>query len=140
MGVFSGVSGNVAEVDTPMLTDAKIKAARPSEKPYKLTDGDGLYLLINPDGSRWWRVQVPLRGQGEAAGRSAPTAGQPGTLNEGARDRLARAQATSLRDGIDPSAARKAEKLARIDRADGARSRSRLASGTRSRARSGAPD
>ena len=36
-----------------MLTDTKIRAAKPTEKPYKLADGEGLYLLINPDGGRW---------------------------------------------------------------------------------------
>jgi len=39
------------------LTDAALKAAKPKEKPYKFADGEGLYLLINPDGSRWWRVK-----------------------------------------------------------------------------------
>lgn len=37
------------------LSDAAIKKAKPSDKPVKLTDGDGLYLLLMPTGSRWWR-------------------------------------------------------------------------------------
>jgi hypothetical protein len=32
-------------------------AAVPRDKPYKLGDGDGLYLLVNPNGSRWWRLK-----------------------------------------------------------------------------------
>lgn len=35
-----------------MLTEAGIRAAKASEKPYKLFDGSGLYLLVNPNGSR----------------------------------------------------------------------------------------
>ena len=37
------------------LTDTAIKSAKPTEKPVKMTDGDGLYLLINPNGGKWWR-------------------------------------------------------------------------------------
>ena len=48
---------------TGKLTDAALKAARPRQKPYKLADGEGLYLLINPDGSRWWRVKYRHRGK-----------------------------------------------------------------------------
>ena len=33
------------------LTDIQIKRAKPQDKPYKLNDGQGLSLLINPDGS-----------------------------------------------------------------------------------------
>ncbi len=35
------------------LTDTKIRGARPQGKPYKLADGDGLTLLVNPNGSKW---------------------------------------------------------------------------------------
>jgi hypothetical protein len=35
-----------------MLTDTAIRNAKPREKPYKLTGSGGLYLLINPSGSR----------------------------------------------------------------------------------------
>lgn len=38
------------------LTDPKIRNAKPAEKPYKLTDGGGLYLLVRPNGGRWWRL------------------------------------------------------------------------------------
>lgn len=39
------------------LTDSAIKAAKPKEKPYKLTDGQGLYLEIMPNGSKLWRMK-----------------------------------------------------------------------------------
>ena len=38
-----------------MLSDLAVRAAKPGEKPFKVTDGQGLYLLVNPNGSRWWR-------------------------------------------------------------------------------------
>lgn len=40
-----------------MLNDGKIKAARPQEKKYKLFDGYGLFLQINPSGSKVWRFK-----------------------------------------------------------------------------------
>jgi integrase len=38
------------------LTFAAIKNAKGQAKPYKLTDGDGLYLYVTPNGSRYWRM------------------------------------------------------------------------------------
>ncbi len=34
------------------LTDTAIKKAKPSDKPVKLSDGKGMYLLVNPTGSK----------------------------------------------------------------------------------------
>jgi hypothetical protein len=36
------------------LTDATIRAAKPGDKPRKLFDERGLYLLINTKGGKWW--------------------------------------------------------------------------------------
>ena len=38
-----------------MLNDAKIRSAKPREKPYKLTDGYRLYVLVKPGGSKLWK-------------------------------------------------------------------------------------
>ncbi|MHB8843990.1 MAG: tyrosine-type recombinase/integrase [Nitrospirota bacterium] len=40
-----------------MLTDIKVKNAKPKEKQYKLTDGQGLYLLVTPQGGKLWRFK-----------------------------------------------------------------------------------
>jgi hypothetical protein len=45
------------------LTAAWVKRARPQSKPYKLSDRDGLYLLVEPNGSRVWRMNYRLRGK-----------------------------------------------------------------------------
>ncbi len=39
------------------LTDTKIRNTKPSTSPFKLTDAHGLYLLINPGGSRLWYLK-----------------------------------------------------------------------------------
>lgn len=38
------------------LTDIQPRTAKPREQPYKLADGRGLYLLVNTDGRRYWRM------------------------------------------------------------------------------------
>ena len=35
------------------LSDTEIKRAKPKEKPYKLFDGGGLYMIVSPAGSKW---------------------------------------------------------------------------------------
>lgn len=45
-----------------MLTDTAIRNAKPREKPYKVSDSQGLYLLVNPRGSKLWRVKYRING------------------------------------------------------------------------------
>lgn len=40
------------------LTDAKVRAAKPLDKSYKLTDGDGMHLMVHTNGSKYWRLQL----------------------------------------------------------------------------------
>lgn len=39
------------------LTVLQVQKAKPQEKPYKLSDGQGLYLLVNPGGGKYWRLK-----------------------------------------------------------------------------------
>jgi len=45
------------------LTDAKVKNAKPKDKAFKLSDGGGLFLLVNPSGSRYWRLKYYFLGK-----------------------------------------------------------------------------
>lgn len=45
------------------LTAVAIKSAKGRDKPYKLTDGDGLYLAVMPNGSRYWRMNYRFLGK-----------------------------------------------------------------------------
>lgn len=60
MGVLSPL-----EIGYPQmaLTDTACKNAQPKEKPYKLSDAGGLYLLIQPNGSKLWRYKYRLAGK-----------------------------------------------------------------------------
>ena len=39
------------------LSDFALKSAKPREKPYRIADGDGLHLLIQPSGSKLWQLR-----------------------------------------------------------------------------------
>lgn len=45
------------------LTNAKIRAAKPGSKPYKLTDAANMYLLVHPNGSLYWRLRYRHQGK-----------------------------------------------------------------------------
>ena len=45
------------------LTDAKIRNAKAAEKPYKLTDGGGLYMEVRPSGVKLWRHRYRIAGK-----------------------------------------------------------------------------
>ena len=45
------------------LNDRQIKHAKPKDKPYKLTDGNGLYLHITPAGGKLWRLKYRIDGK-----------------------------------------------------------------------------
>ncbi len=42
------------------LNDRQIKNTKPADKPYKLTDGRGLYLLVKPNGGKYWRLDYSI--------------------------------------------------------------------------------
>lgn len=46
-----------------MLTNVAIKAFKPAAKPYKKSDGGGLFLLIQPNGSKTWRFAYRFNGK-----------------------------------------------------------------------------
>lgn len=45
------------------LTDIAVRNAKPREKQYKLTDGDGMFLLVHTNGGKYWRFKYRYLGQ-----------------------------------------------------------------------------
>lgn len=45
------------------LTDVKVRSAKTEDKPYKLTDSDGMHLLVHPNGSKYWRLRYRYLGK-----------------------------------------------------------------------------
>ncbi|MEG9605848.1 integrase arm-type DNA-binding domain-containing protein [Serratia nematodiphila] len=89
------------------LTDIKVKSAKPTEKAYKLTDGGGMYLLVKPNGSKYWRLKYRFVGKEKM-------------LSIGVYPDVSLADARQKRDdarkilaaGGDPGEVKKADKLA----------------------------
>ncbi len=94
------------------LTDTKIRSAKPGEKPVKLSDEKGLYLLVTQAGGKWWRLDYRFSGKRKTLSMGVyPDVG----LKE-ARGR--RDEARKLLAGdIDPGEHRKAQKAAKLERA-----------------------
>src|ERR1700712_667509 len=89
------------------LTAAWVSRAKPKEKPYKLSDRDGLYLLVEPSGGRGWRVEHRIHGKQKTIifGR------WPEFSLAEARERLLEARRLLAR-GVDPAEQAKLEKIA----------------------------
>ena len=90
-----------------MLTDAAIKVLRPRDKMYKVTDRDGMYLLVSPTGALTFRFDYRLNGRRETViiGRYGPT----GVSLARAREKLIEAK-LMIQDGISPAFERRREK------------------------------
>ena len=91
-----------------MLTALKIKTAKPAERAYKLSDAGGLFLLVQPNGSKLWRYKFRLQGvEGLQALGIFPDVGL-------ADARAAHATSRQLvANGINPVQARRAERESR---------------------------
>ncbi|MEF7353402.1 integrase arm-type DNA-binding domain-containing protein [Escherichia coli] len=90
------------------LNARQVDAAKPREKAYKLADGAGLYLEVAPSGSRYWRMKYRFNGKEKRMAFGvypAVSLAQARALRDQAKKKLA--------EGIDPSFAKKEEKLVR---------------------------
>ena len=53
------------------LNDAKIRSLKPTDKPFKVSDSHGLYLLVKPGGSRHWSLKYRINGKESRLGLGA---------------------------------------------------------------------
>jgi integrase len=89
------------------LSDTVCRTSKPKEKPYKLSDGGGLFLLVERNGSRLWRQAYRFHGKQKLLALGA----YPSTSL--AEARVGRdANKALLAKGVDPSSHRKTEKNA----------------------------
>lgn len=89
-----------------MLTDLAVRKAVARDKPYKLSDGGGLYLLVTKAGQRCWRVDYRC---GEKRATAALGVYPTVSLAEARAKRLEIKK--QIADGINPSAKRKVDKI-----------------------------
>jgi len=89
-----------------VLTDTAIRNAKPKDKPYKVTDAQGLYLLVNLRGSKLWRVKYRIDGvERKLALGSYPeiTLAEARSARDAARRQLAHA--------VDPNVAKRQARI-----------------------------
>ncbi|EJL1150951.1 integrase arm-type DNA-binding domain-containing protein [Salmonella enterica] len=87
------------------LTDAKIRAAKPDEKPYKLADSGNMFLLVHPNGSRYWRLRYRFQGKE----RTLALGVYPDVSLSDAREKRDAARKL-IAEGIDPCEQKRANK------------------------------
>ena len=88
------------------LSDVKVRSAKSEAKAYKLTDGEGMVLLVHPNGSKYWRLRYRFGGKEKmlALGK------YPDVSLADARARRDEARKL-LANGVDPSENKKAVKV-----------------------------
>jgi integrase len=84
------------------LNDAKIRNVKPKAKPYKLADGEGMFLLVHPNGSKYWRLKYRFVGRERILALGV----YPDVGIAEARERRAQAR-KALAAGNDPAAIKK---------------------------------
>jgi integrase len=87
------------------LSDAKARSAKPQRKPYKIADGDGLFLLVTPSGGKYWRLKYFFGGKEKLLALGV----YPEVSLTEARQRRAEARKL-LAAGTDPSHAKREAK------------------------------
>ena len=93
------------------LTDIAIRKAKPGEKPVKMFDERGLFLLITPSGGKWWRFKYRFDNKEKLLSLGV----YPDVGLKDARERRDEAR-KQVATGTDPAENRKALKTARADR------------------------
>ncbi|HXS12983.1 MAG TPA: Arm DNA-binding domain-containing protein, partial [Acidobacteriaceae bacterium] len=86
------------------LTDTAIRGTRPAAKPFKIYDRAGLFLLINPNGSKLWRWRYRFDGK-----EKLMALGEYPLLSLNDARELHFLARKTLAGGADPMAQRKAE-------------------------------
>lgn len=94
------------------LTDTGIRNAKPKEKPYKLHDEKGLFVLVHQNGSKYWRQNYRFAGKAKTLAHGV----YPDVGLKDARERRDAARKLLAND-VDPGESKKAVKSAKVERA-----------------------
>ena len=96
------------------LTDLAIKQARSRDKQYKLSDGGGLFLLVHPNGSKYWRLDYRFADKRKSSSLGVYGSRESEVSLVKARKKQAEYKAI-LQDGIDPIEAKRLKKQLSIE-------------------------
>jgi integrase len=97
-----GINGDHDSGDTDMLTNATVLGLKARKKAYKVSDGGGLYVFVQPTGSKLWRLAYRFQGKQ----RTASFGAYPTISLAGARAHRDEIKAL-LKAGQDPATAAK---------------------------------
>jgi integrase len=89
------------------LTAIEVSKTRATDRPQKLADGGGLYLLVQPNGAKYWRLDYRFAGKRKTLAVGV----YPDVSLSDARERREAARKV-LANGADPNAVKKAQKAA----------------------------
>ena len=95
------------------LTDTSARTAKPTGKPRKVADEKGMFLLINPNGSKWWRLKYRFLGKEKLLSLGV----YPDVSLKDARTKRDEARAL-LANGVDPSLNRQVQRAAKVERSE----------------------
>ena len=87
------------------LTDTAARKAKPDAKPYKMADGGGMFMLVQPNGGKWWRLKYRFGGKEKLLSFGT----YPELSLSDARTRREEARKL-LANGTDPGAVKQAQK------------------------------
>ncbi|HEE0121659.1 integrase arm-type DNA-binding domain-containing protein [Citrobacter sp. wls711] len=90
------------------LNARQVETAKPKEKPYKMADGGGLYLLVKTNGSRYWRLKYRIDGKEKLLALGV----YPDVSLADARAKRDEAR-KGIAEGIDPLEVKKEQKVER---------------------------
>jgi len=93
-----------------MLTETSLRSAKSNDKPQKFSDERGLYLLVHPNGSRYWRFKYRHAGKEKLLALGV----YPDVTLKRAREKRDEARRL-VADGIDPGIERQRTKATRVD-------------------------
>ena len=88
------------------LTDTAVRKAKLLAKPYKMTDGGGMYLFVHSNGGKYWRMDYRFAGKQKTLALGV----YPDVSLADARDRKDEARAM-LRRNSDPAIAKREAKI-----------------------------
>lgn len=91
------------------LSDTAIRNAKPTSRAFKLYDESGLFILINSNGGKWWRLKYRFDNKEKLLSLGT----YPEVSLKDAREKRDAARKL-IAGGVDPSAARQAEKSSRL--------------------------
>jgi hypothetical protein len=92
------------------MNDVKVRNAKPTENQIKLSDSDGMYLLITPNGGKYWRLKYRYEGKEKLLALGT----YPEISLAEARQRRDEARRQVAHD-IDPGPVKKAQKASRAN-------------------------